>query len=261
MRSEITIRPKNEFLVYIRRQSPPGVEFSSSTSAFLPEPTEWEATATVKEWNSRQRASALMVYYAEAPDTVALREAVACGPWEAVSVSDLKTKATRDLGRGIMALWSEPRYEQGALRFDVMHNADRELHDLRMVARRRSGGDEKLLFHSGVITGSPTKGFALIRGTEAEAKARLHQVKDGLLATMKDRVAAIQKEAGVSRLVSKWDEETLKAHSQAKQVDVTDLFLRDYPLKEKQRKTVEAMRGVKPLPLKEAEKMLREGKL
>ncbi|MCU0787796.1 MAG: hypothetical protein MUC91_06335 [Verrucomicrobia bacterium] len=180
-RSEITIRPENEYLVYVRRESPSGMAVESSSSTFMPFPTEWESTATVRERNSKQRASALLVYYAEPPDTVIYREAVACGPWEAVSVYDVNTKETRDLGRGVMALWSEPRYEQGALRFDVMHNANRERYALRMVARRRNGGDEMLGFHTGVISGSPAKGFALIHGTEAEAKARLQQVKELVL--------------------------------------------------------------------------------
>jgi hypothetical protein len=84
---------------------------------------------------------------------------------------------------------------------------------------------------------------------------------DGILAGMKERVDAVQKEAGVSRLVSKWDDQTLKELKRAEKVDVTDALLREFKLDEKQRKVVEDMRTKKPLPLKEAEKLLREGKL
>jgi hypothetical protein len=84
---------------------------------------------------------------------------------------------------------------------------------------------------------------------------------DNVLAEMKDRLPEIRKEAGVSRLVSKWDEKTLNECKRAEQVDVTDLLLREFKLNDKQRKMVEDMRTKMPLPLKEAEKLLREGKL
>ncbi len=84
---------------------------------------------------------------------------------------------------------------------------------------------------------------------------------DGILASMKARVDAVQKEAGVSRLVSKWDEKTLKETKSAAQVDVTDLLLREFKLSEEQRKVVADLRTKKPLPLKEAENLMREGKL
>ncbi len=77
-----------------------------------------------------------------------------------------------------MALWSEPRYENGALRFDVMHSADRERHALRMVARLRKGAAENLVFHTGVLAGSPAKGFALIHGPEQETRTWLARVKE-----------------------------------------------------------------------------------
>jgi len=78
---------------------------------------------------------------------------------------------------------------------------------------------------------------------------------------LKDRLPEIQKEAGVSRLVSKWDEPTLKEFKRAEQVDVTDLLLREFKLDEKQQKVVTDLRMKEPLPLKEAEKLMREGKL
>ena len=69
---------------------------------------------------------------------------------------------------------------------------------------------------------------------------------DDILAGMKNRVDAIQKEAGVSRLLSKWDEKTLKGHKPAQQVEVTDLLLREFKLNEKQLKVVANMRKQEP---------------
>ena len=82
-----------------------------------------------------------------------------------------------------------------------------------------------------------------------------------ILAGMKDRVAAVRQDTGVSLLVSKWDEKTLKEHPGARQVDVTDPLLRDFKLTDKQKKVIEAMRQQPPLPLKEAEELMRSGKL
>lgn len=84
---------------------------------------------------------------------------------------------------------------------------------------------------------------------------------DELLAGMKERVALVQQEAGVSRLVSKWDEAALKEHKRAEKVEVTDLLLREFTLNEKQRKVVEDLRKQKPLPIKKAEELMRKGDL
>lgn len=84
---------------------------------------------------------------------------------------------------------------------------------------------------------------------------------DEILAGMKDRVAAVRQETGVSLLVSKWDEKTLSEHRGARQVDVTDQLLRDFKLTDKQKKVIEEMRKQPPLPLKEARELLRSGKL
>lgn len=82
-----------------------------------------------------------------------------------------------------------------------------------------------------------------------------------VLAGMKERLPAIQKETGVSRLVSKWDEKTLEQLKTAEKVEVTDQLLREFKLDEKQKKVVESIRKQKPLPLEQAKQLLREGKL
>lgn len=84
---------------------------------------------------------------------------------------------------------------------------------------------------------------------------------DEILAGMKERVAAVQQEANVSRLVSKWDEPALKELKRAEKVDVTDLLLREFTLDEKQQKVVADLRQKKPLPLEKAEELMRKGEL
>jgi hypothetical protein len=84
---------------------------------------------------------------------------------------------------------------------------------------------------------------------------------DEILAGMKERVAAVRQETGVSLLVSKWDEQTLSEHRRARRVDVTDPLLRDFKLTDKQKKVIEEMRKQPPLPLKEAQELMRSGKL
>jgi hypothetical protein len=84
---------------------------------------------------------------------------------------------------------------------------------------------------------------------------------DDVLAEMKDRLDAIQKEAGVSRLVSKWDEKTLKRYRKARQVEVTDRLLREFKLTAQQKKIAGELRQKEPLPLDQAEELIRKGEL
>jgi hypothetical protein len=78
---------------------------------------------------------------------------------------------------------------------------------------------------------------------------------------MKERVAAIQKAARVSLVVSKWDARTLQEHPRAERVDVTDQLLVGFKLSEKQRRIAEDIGRKEPLPLDKAAKLIQEGKL
>lgn len=81
------------------------------------------------------------------------------------------------------------------------------------------------------------------------------------LAQLKDRLPGIQKEADVSALVSKWDDNTLKQHEGAKQVDLTDRLLQEFKLTEKELKTVSAIERSNPLPLDKCNELIRKGKI
>jgi hypothetical protein len=80
---------------------------------------------------------------------------------------------------------------------------------------------------------------------------------DDVLAHIKTRLPEIQKEAGVSKLVSKWDEATLKQHSKAQRVDVTDLLVREFKPGEKQLKVIADLKTKKPMRLDEIDKLER----
>ena len=78
---------------------------------------------------------------------------------------------------------------------------------------------------------------------------------DDVLANIKGRLPEIQKEAGVSKLVSKWDEAALKQHGKAERVDVTDLLVREFNPGEKQLKVIADLKTKKPVPLDEIDKV------
>jgi hypothetical protein len=77
---------------------------------------------------------------------------------------------------------------------------------------------------------------------------------DDVLQEIKDRLPEIQKQAGVSELVSKWDEKKLKPYAASLQVDVTDLLVREFKPTEKHQKVIESIKKVKPISLEEADK-------
>jgi hypothetical protein len=78
---------------------------------------------------------------------------------------------------------------------------------------------------------------------------------DDVLAEIKDRLPEIRKEAGVSKLVSKWDKATLKQYRGAERVDVTDLLVREFKPGEKQLKVIADIKRQKPVPLDKIDKV------
>ncbi len=84
---------------------------------------------------------------------------------------------------------------------------------------------------------------------------------EDILATIKDRVGLVEKQAGVSRLLSKWDQAGLKPYQSAEKVDVTEQLLGAFKLDAKQLKVAADIRKHDPLPLAKAKQLLREDKL
>jgi hypothetical protein len=82
---------------------------------------------------------------------------------------------------------------------------------------------------------------------------------DGILASLP--LTVIQQKANVSRLVSKWDDQTLRQFPRAERIDVTDELLREFRLTDKQKSVIADLCRKQPLPLGKAQKLMREGKL
>ena len=72
---------------------------------------------------------------------------------------------------------------------------------------------------------------------------------DDILEYIKDQLPAIRKEAGVTELVSKWDEKALARHKSAEQVDVTEKLVDAFKPSAKQRKTAMEIQKQKPIPI------------
>lgn len=82
---------------------------------------------------------------------------------------------------------------------------------------------------------------------------------DNILARFQESMAAAMEEAGVTVIVSKWDEDGLALHTDAEQVDVTMKLVLAMGTNERQLDTVRNMGDKPPVPLEELKKMLAEG--
>lgn len=103
-----------------------------------------------------------------------------------------------------------------------------------------------------------------IQELEAEAEARqqlMHMQAfstapvDEILAYIEDSLPEIQQEAGVTVLVSKWDQETLAQYPSAELVDVTMMLVDAFQPNEQQRQHAIGIQAQEPIELDEAEKI------
>jgi hypothetical protein len=69
------------------------------------------------------------------------------------------------------------------------------------------------------------------------------------LAQLAPRLEVVQRETGVTRVISKWDDDALRGVPDADRVDITAALVRDLPLTDKQRATMRELATKKPLPL------------
>lgn len=72
---------------------------------------------------------------------------------------------------------------------------------------------------------------------------------DEVLAGLSDRLPALLREAGVSRLVSQWDEADLASVSDADRIDVTDRLVKEFHLPATRQKHLDQLKSTKPLAL------------
>ena len=97
---------------------------------------------------------------------------------------------------------------------------------------------------------------AALRKQQEEAHLQVFgsaPVDDALLA-LKEKLPALQEKAGVSNLVSKWDEAALSHYSKAELVDVTDLLAEEFKPTDAQRKVIASIKKSKPVSAEEIKK-------
>jgi hypothetical protein len=82
------------------------------------------------------------------------------------------------------------------------------------------------------------------------------------LVAIKARLPEIEQAAGVSNLVSQWDEPTINHFPHAEKVDLTDDLVRAFITPtEKQLKMIASLKKSKPLPLAQCNELIRQGKI
>jgi hypothetical protein len=85
---------------------------------------------------------------------------------------------------------------------------------------------------------------------------------DEALAEIKARIPEIERQAGVTALISKWDDAALKNYPGSASVDVTDLLVRKFiQPTEKQAKTISSLEKSRPLPLDKCNELISQGKI
>lgn len=167
------IVPENEVLVYYRIRTPQSITIRQRGMRWQPQPWHLQtgrgASPTVRDTSGELRYSV---------DHFALREAVPAldltvelvasdAEWE--PVAEFNGERTKELGHG-MVLFSPPRFDEDANRhvIDVMHNLSRKDHTLRLTAHLKGGRRKDIDFHPGVLSGTPTKGYALVYPSEVK---------------------------------------------------------------------------------------------
>lgn len=78
---------------------------------------------------------------------------------------------------------------------------------------------------------------------------------DDILEEIQERLPAIREEAGVTVLVSKWDQGTLRAYGNARQTDVTMALIDALAPTNRQRKYAIDIQKEDPIPLEKAKKI------
>ena len=85
---------------------------------------------------------------------------------------------------------------------------------------------------------------------------------DEAMVEIKNRIPEIEKTAGVTDLVSKWDARVQTDFKGAEQVDVTDQLVRVFITPtDKQLKVIESVTKSKPLPLDKCNELIKNGQI
>jgi hypothetical protein len=84
---------------------------------------------------------------------------------------------------------------------------------------------------------------------------------DDAVAALKAQIPTIEKQTGITALISKWDEQRLKPYRDAEKVDVTDRLVREFKPTEKQLKMITDFLKQKRLPLEKCNELIRRGEI
>ncbi|MBI5380569.1 MAG: hypothetical protein HZA31_01590 [Opitutae bacterium] len=101
----------------------------------------------------------------------------------------------------------------------------------------------------------------------SQLQSRLHlqvfstEPVDNILAQISDQLPALLRQAGVARLVCKWDTAALAQLGTAEQIDVTDQLVQLFRPGEKQLKVLAELKRKPPLPLDQARELEKQGKM
>ena len=105
---------------------------------------------------------------------------------------------------------------------------------------------------------------AILRQTQDQLHRQVFSTApaDDALAALKGKIPEIEKQAGVTALVSKWNEQALAQYQDAAKVDVTDRLVREFiqPTGQQQ-KVLSEMQSQKPLPLEKCDELIRKGEI
>ena len=120
-------------------------------------------------------------------------------------------------------------------------------------AARQAGDQDKLKSDSEALRAFQDQMHREVLSTAPDSEA---------MAMINARLPELEQTAGVSQLVSKWDEPALAKFKESVRVDVTDemvhLILKPT---EKQMHVIEGIKKAAPAPLTECDKLIQEGKI
>ena len=81
------------------------------------------------------------------------------------------------------------------------------------------------------------------------------------LTAIQEQMPEIKRHAGVTALVSKWDDQSLKQYANAGKTDVTGQLVREFKPTEKQLKVIVDLQSKKPLSLEQCNELIRKGEI
>lgn len=172
--SDLEITPDNEVLVYYRIRTPQGVTIKTIGLRWQPRPlllqSGRDGFPTVRDTEGKLRYTAAHFALREPLPAIDLTAEMVASNAHWDPVAEFDGTSTKELVPNCMVVFSPPRFDEKAKRhvIDVMHNLSRKDHTLRLMAHLEEGRQKEIDFHPGVLSGTPTKGYALVYPDEVK---------------------------------------------------------------------------------------------